>query len=261
MNHKSYSKFLYKTESYKYILKKGGENVEIGEIISDAVRYPSSDWKKVIIFGIFYILCMVIIGVLFVPGYLLRIIKSTLAGYDELPEFDDWGTMIVDSLKVIVVSIVYFIIPVIVISIGALSSIATLMGSTNVMDPTALIGLGVTTIIGAILALIFGLLASIATANMALYDELGAAFKFSEIIERISMIGWGKYIIWYIVMIIIGIIGGIIVSIIDMIPFYIGLIITLLVVYPYLYMLSARSLSLIFASSEDNQEPIESETA
>lgn len=233
--------------------------MDIGEIISDAVRYPSSDWKKVIIYGIFFILSMLIIGILFVPGYFLRIIKSTLAGYDELPEFDEWGDMIIDSLKVIVVSIVYFIIPIIVVSIGAFASISTLMGSTSVMDPTALVGLGITAIIGLILAFIFGLFACVAIANMALYNEMGAAFKFSEILDRISMIGWGKYIAWYIVMIIIGIVGGFIAGIVIMIPLYIGYIIALLVIYPYLYMLFARSQALIFASSEEGQEPMETQ--
>lgn len=232
--------------------------MDIGEIVSDAVRYPSSDWKKVVILGVFFILNIIIIGILFWPGYLLRIIKSTLAGYDELPEFDEWGGMIIDSIKVIVVGIAYFIIPAIVVLIGVFASLSTVsLGTMTVSDPTAFLALlGSTVIIGVILAIIFGLLAYIAIVNMALYDELGAAFRFSEILERISMIGWGKYIIWYIVMIVIGIIGGIIAGIINIIP-YIGFIIALLVVYPYLYMLFARSLALIFASSEEGKQPAE----
>ncbi|MCE5215245.1 MAG: DUF4013 domain-containing protein [Methanobacterium sp.] len=232
--------------------------MDIGEIVSDAVKFPSSDWKKVIILGIFFLLTFVIIGIFFVSGYFLRIIKSTLAGYDELPEFDEWGDMFIDGLKVFVVSLVYMIIPMIVIFIGVFASITSLaVTSTGTYtDPWAFIGLmSGTVIIGAILALIFGLIAYIAIANMALYDEIGAAFKFSEILERIKMIGWGKYILWYIVMIIIGVVGGFIASLLNIIPF-IGMIIALLVIYPYLQMIYARSLALIFASSEEGQEPV-----
>ena len=108
---------------------------------------------------------------------------------------------------------------------------------------------GETAIIGFILAIIFQLIGSIAVANMALNDsEFGAAFRFSEILELISMIGWGKYIIWYIVMIIIGIVFMVIASVLQIIPF-IGMIIATLVVYPYLTMFSSRSLALLFGSS------------
>ncbi len=100
--------------------------MDIGEIISDAAKYPSSEWKKVIILGILFILSFVIIGIFFVLGYFLRILKSTIAGIDELPEFDDWGDMFVDGLKVMVVYIIYLLIPGIVIVAGVFSSLASL---------------------------------------------------------------------------------------------------------------------------------------
>jgi hypothetical protein len=99
------------------------------------------------------------------------------------------------------------------------------------------------------LALIFVIFEIIAIANMAYYDELGAAFKFSEILERISKIGWGKYLIWFIVMIIIGIIAGIIGGIISSIPI-IGYIISTVFIFSYYYMFVGRSTALIFTSSE-----------
>jgi len=234
--------------------------MEIGEIVSDAIKYPSSEWKKVIILGIFFILSIIIIGIFFVLGYFLRIIKATLAGYDELPEFDEWGDMFVDGLKVLVVSFVYMIIPLIVIGVGIFASIASYT-ATSASNPFAFLAvIGVTGIIGGILALIFGLVAYIAIANMALYDEIGAAFNFGEILNRIKMIGWGKYIVWYIVMLIVGVIGGFIAGIVNIIPFFIGFLITLLVVYPYIQMIYARSVALIFASSEEGQEPTETES-
>ncbi len=222
--------------------------MDVGEIISDALRYPSSNWKKIIILGVILIIPIVdFIGL----GYFLRIIKSTLAGYDDLPEFDDLGDLFLDGLKVLVVSIAYLIIPLIVLSVGLVGSTALVNGA--ITNPLALAGLGVTSIIGGILFIIFGLFEIIAIANMALYDELGAAFKFSEILERISKIGWGNYIIWYIVMIIIGIIFGIISGILQIIP-VIGLIIAVILIYSYFSMFGGRSIALIFASSEEVQK-------
>ncbi|MGI6464261.1 MAG: DUF4013 domain-containing protein [Methanobacterium sp.] len=227
--------------------------MDIGEIISDSIKYPSQDWKKIIILGILIILSIyLIIPIVLVMGYFFRILKSSIAGFDELPDFDEWGEMVIDGLKMFVVQFVYLLIPLIVIFVGAWASIASMSvtASGNVANPNLFLGLmGGTAIIGFILAIIFQLIGSIAVANMALNDsEFGAAFRFSEILELISMIGWGKYIIWYIVMIIIGIVFMVIASVLQIIPF-IGMIIATLVVYPYLTMFSSRSLALLFGSS------------
>jgi MFS family permease len=246
-----------KTTENKVKTEKGRENMNIGEIISESLRYPSSDWKKVIILGIFYAISILIIPLFLFLGYVFRIIKSTLDGSDELPDFDEWSEMFVDGLKVFVVGIVYFIIPSIVIIAGFAASYSVQAGTFT--NPGLLAG---ALIIGIMLAIIFGLIETIATANMALSDsELGAAFRFSEILERISMIGWGKYIIWYIMMIVIGFVGSIIAGLLNIIPI-LGFIIAWLVVYPYLYMLHARSLALVFASSEEAREkPVEKPAA
>ena len=235
--------------------------MEIGEIISNAVKYPSYDWKKVIILGILFILSFIIVGIFFVFGYYLRIVKSTIAGIDELPEFDDWGNMFIDGLKVLVVNFIYLLIPGIIIFVGVFTSIASL-AATNTSIYTAPASffalIGITGIIGIILALIFALFAHIAIANMALYDEIGAAFRFNEILDKIKMIGWGKYIIWYIFMLITGFVIGLIASILNIIPL-IGTIIALLVIYPYFVMFYSRSLGLIFVSSDEGHELTETE--
>jgi hypothetical protein len=226
--------------------------MDIGEIISDSLSYPSQNWKNVLILGILFLISFLIIPAFLVMGYFFRVLKGSIAGFDELPDFDEWGEMLIDGLKIFVVQFVYFLIPAIVILIGIWASIASMSvtDAGTLTNPGLFIGLmGVTAIIGIILAIILGLIASIAIANMALNNgEIGAAFRFSEILEKIAMIGWGKYIVWYIVMIIIGLIGGVIAGILNIIPF-IGTIIALLVIYPYLYMFSARSLALLFGSS------------
>ncbi|MGB9978976.1 DUF4013 domain-containing protein [Methanobacterium sp.] len=224
--------------------------MDIGDIVGDAVRYPSQDWKKVVTFGVFFLLNYVIIGILFWPGYALRALKATLAGSDELPEFGDWGEMVIDSLKLIIVSIVYSIIPAIVIFIGILGSAASIQNLGSLMSPVAAFGLisGVV-LIGIILEIIFGLLLTIAIANMALYDsDLGAAFRFSEILDLIKAIGWVDYIIWFIVMIIVGIVIGIIGGILNVL--IIGLLLTPLIVMPYAYLLYARALGLLVTSED-----------
>jgi hypothetical protein len=58
----------------------GGLEMEIGDIINDAVRYPSSDWSKVFILGVIFIASFLIIPIFLAFGYLFRIIKATFDG-------------------------------------------------------------------------------------------------------------------------------------------------------------------------------------
>ena len=210
--------------------------MDIGDIISDSIKYPSSSWGKVLILGIITIASILIVPVFLLIGYVFRIIKATLAGIDELPEFDEIGSMFVDGLKVFVVGIIYAI-PVWIIS----AIVGLLMGSNSV---AVILGY----IVFFIIALIIGLVEIMAIANMAYNDgDLGAAFRFSEILDIIATIGWGKYIVTYIVIVILATIG-ILIGALTMI-ILIGFILLPLIIFPYLVMFEARGIALLFAEA------------
>ncbi|TMS42631.1 MAG: DUF4013 domain-containing protein [Methanobacterium sp.] len=223
--------------------------MDIGEIVSDAIKYPSQKWGKIIILGIILIIPIVnFIGL----GYLFRVLKATFAGIDDVPEFDEAGELFIDGLKILVVGIVYAI-PVFII--GAIISLIFGVSAGSTVSSFDMFAILAGSLVYVILAIIIGLIESIAIANMALYEgELGAAFKFSEVMDRISAIGWGKYIIWYIVMILIGIIAYLVAAGISILTFGIGIILVILVIAPYISVFGARSLALLFASSEEDQQ-------
>ncbi len=229
--------------------------MDIGEIVSDAIKYPSSEWKNVIIlivlFIIFWALNAVtsIIGFVVVPfiaGYIFRIIKWSLAGAEELPEFDEWVDLFIDGLKVCITYIVYMIPAIIILALtmGTMMFQLIAMSQTGMITPMTSFDVGLY-MIGIVLTFLYGLIIGIplflmGTANMAYYDgSLGAAFNFSELLDKISTIGYIDFIIWYVVMIVIGFvaafIGGITI---------IGWVVTL----PYYYMFFGRSLALFFLS-------------
>lgn len=269
---------LYEDNFIKYILiKKGGEKMEIGELVSDALRYPISDWQKLLILGVIVILSSVselagllgttnssvimvlgIIGLIFgilVSGYMIRIIKASLANVAEIPAMDDWKEMFIDGFKADVVGIIYAIPAILIMIISIALAALTLLGSTSLSDPAALVSLAMGAGIGGIIALLYMLIITpiiaMAITNMAYQDEFGAAFRFSEIMAKISEIGWGNLIIWYIVMIvlfiILSIIGGIITGIFSIITPILGTLIFDLVVMPYIYMFISRSVALEYA--------------
>jgi hypothetical protein len=219
--------------------------MDIGDIISDSIKYPSSNWGKVLILGVIMIASILIVPIFLVYGYVFRIIKATLAGLDELPEFDEIGEMFVDGLKIFVVAIVYAI-PVWIIAwiFGAIMG-GTMTATTTTLDPTMIWALFLGNIIFVIVAVIIGLIEVMAIANMAYYDgDLGAAFRFSEILDYISRIGWGKYIATYIVIAIVAFIG----FLIGMLTMFIliGIILLPLVIAPYITMFGSRAIALLF---------------
>ncbi len=224
--------------------------MNVGENISDSLQYPIQDWVKLLILGIILIIPIVNFIAL---GYYLRIIKSTLAGIDDIPDFDDVGELFIDGLKILVVGIVYSIIPLI------FYLLAFVFAGTGDFSSMAFNGIAfVFFLIAILLAIIISIFAYVGIANMAYYDgEIGAALRYSEILDRIRAIGWGDYIIWWIVLMVvltvigfvIGLVGGILMFIL------IGFLVFLLG-YGYLLMFQGRSVALIFAESAE-YEPVE----
>ncbi len=88
-------------------------------------------------------------------------------------------------------------------------------------------------------------------ANMAYNNsEIGAALRYSEILDIIAAIGWGNYILWWIVLMLIITIAGFIVSIVGGILLYFILgIVVCLVGYSYLLVFQARSIAMIITSN------------
>lgn len=77
--------------------------MDFGEIVSNALKYPSNGLIKVLILGVILIIPIVnFIG----WGYLLRIMKATFAGLNDLPDFDEVGDLFIDGLKIFVIFLI-----------------------------------------------------------------------------------------------------------------------------------------------------------
>ncbi len=217
------------------------KTMDIGKNITDSLRYPSQDWVKIIILAV---ISAIPIVDFMSGGYYLRVIKSTLAGLDEVPEFDDLGELFIDGIKLIIVGIIYFIVPLIFFAIG----FAFLAGGSIFSGGISAIFF----ILGAIILFVISIVGLMGIVNMAYYDsDMGAALRFGEIIGRIETIGWGNYIAYIIVLwIVLFVLQIILVIIASILAFIlIGFVIYIIGV-AYLLMFQARSVALVFAESE-----------
>lgn len=238
--------------------------MDMGKIIGDAFKYPVSNWKRLLILGVlvlisqfsmeivmgygrvsglfYFLLIPALIASILTLGYQLRTIRTSIMGENELPEFNKWTKLFLDGLRLFITSLVYGIIPTIVLVVGF---IMLLVGSS---------GIGVIILLlGALLLIIVGIISVMAISNMAYYDEIGAAFRFGEIRERIESIGWLRYILMLILLGIFYIIIAVVAALLAVIPFA-GLVLASLIIYPFMYLFMYRAYGLIFRETLEREE-------
>lgn len=256
--------------------------MKISEIFKDSFNYPSTNWNNLLILGVLVIIANIVtiipafgielssIGLtgilltivsiisliinLIIAGYSFSIIQKTIRNVAILPEIE-FGENLVNGIKVLLITIVYYLIPLIVTLIvayvtGAFNSlmeVIALNGATisNALATNLVISFFTVAIIALILFIIFTLIATIAIARFADKGNMGAAFEVGEIFDTIGKIGWGNYIVWYILLILILIIIEFIMGLINLIP-VIGIIISLLFFSPYITIFASRATGLIY---------------
>jgi len=222
--------------------------MNIGDIFSDSLGYPSKNLKRVVVLGISLLFSILIIPLFIVLGYALRVMRKSIEGETEPPAFDELGTMIVDGLKYLVVMIGYFLIPMILMVMGIIPVVASIAESGDVMSSGELIassaGVGLF-LLGILLAIVISVIANMGIANMAHAGKLGAAFRFGEILQIIGSIGWGKYIGWYIVLFVIVMLFSVVGMLVQFIPI-LGFLAYILVIAPYATIFQYRAIGLIY---------------
>lgn len=231
--------------------------MDAGQISSNALKYPISDLKKVLILGILTILSVLIIPGFLLLGYLFKIIKSTIEDSSEPPKFNEWTIMFVNGLKVFFILLIYYLIPGILILLGtwaALLPMLSVPGAGSLLEPTISFGLiGSIAFFGIILQIVISFIIPLALVNMAYHNELVAAFRFKEIIAKIREIGVVDYLIWFIIMLVI-LVPFIYISSFLVFPLLIGIVIVPLLILPYLLMFLSRSMALIYVHGKSDQE-------
>lgn len=238
--------------------------MSLGEIITDAVKYPFSDITKFLIVGVLSVLAglnsivypngdgnavisliLVLISLIFaliLSGYSVNVIKNAIQNSSAIPDVDPVANL-VDGIKVIIIGIVYFIIPLIIAFIfGGLTSFV----GAGLNHAGAGIGIGV--IVSFIVFIIFAIFETVAVSRFADSGELGAAFNFGAVIEDAKRIGFLNIILYVIVAVIILLIISFIVGLLAIIPF-IGVLIATIILGGFFTLFYYRGIGLLYASA------------
>jgi len=161
----------------------------------------------ILFLGVFFswlVLIPAIVAAALINGYMVEIIRNVLRGQlDELPEWDNWGDLIVDGLKVIVIQIVYALPAIIV---GLCLSIAMTAAGNNGEGLVVFLSVVMSCLI-LLWAIVVSILLPAATAIFAATNDLAAAFRFGEVFALVRN-NLSTYLITFIMSWVASFIGG-----------------------------------------------------
>ena len=178
-----------------------------------------------------------------VIGYAARVLRES-PSTETPPKLEKYGEMFVDGAKVTFASLIYMLVPTILIATGASSLFAGMLSlQGGFAAPSVMLGGSgvVLLLVGILLGIILLLLLAAGMAHMLKTGKFGKAFAFGEILRIIRGIGWGKYIAWIVVLVIISMIIG---GVAGLIP-YVGWVISA-IISPILSVFIFRSLGLLY---------------
>jgi hypothetical protein len=214
-------------------------NMDYGSMVGESFEYAKEavvgKWNK----WLMLIIATILLGIPLM-GYAMKVLR----GEKPAPEVNDWGTLFIDGIKYLIVSLIYAL-PIIIVWVLVMGASAAAIMSGNysaMMAAFGAVALGV--LVMFILAVIISVFEVIGIVRFARTGSIGEAFNISAILATINKIGWVPYIIALIVLIIVAIIIAIIAGILMMIP-YLGIIIYICLIAP-IALLYTRYICLLY---------------
>jgi hypothetical protein len=150
------------------------------------------------------LLIPLILASLLLSGYGLEITRRVITGgIPVLPEWDNWGDLLVDGVKVWVIGVVYAL-PIIIVS--ACLSIPISIAGENSQEVSSAFS-AVLSCLSFLWAIVMSLLLPAAIARFVAEDDLSAAFHFVDVFNLVKE-NFATYLIVLIMSWVAGLIGG-----------------------------------------------------
>jgi RNA polymerase subunit RPABC4/transcription elongation factor Spt4 len=220
--------------------------LNLSENLSNSFEYVKKMFSDLGRLVILIVLDIIPIVNWIVIGFSARVLRESPSS-NVPPKLEKYGDMFVDGAKVFFASLIYMIIPLILIFAGV-ASFVTMFGLGGAgffgANPGAAVfgGVGLALVlIGVVVAFVLLLLLAIGIAHMIKTGKFGKAFAFGEIFGIIGRIGWLRYIGWAILVFVIAVIVGAVAGAIPIVGWIISLIVS-----PVLTVFIFRSLGLLY---------------
>jgi len=217
--------------------------VNLGDNFSDSFDYTKKMFKDLIRLVILIVLDIIPIVDWIVLGYMAKVLKES-PGTGTPPKLENYGELFVNGAKIFFASLIYLLVPVILVILGGVGTFASFTSFPSSMAALPILVGGSGTVmlaVGIILAILLSIILGVGLAHMIKTGKFGNAFAFGEIFAIIRGIGWVKYLGWLIITAIISIVLLAISSAIPIVGWVIAAI-----VHPLVYVFIFRSLGLLY---------------
>lgn len=209
---------------------------------------------------------------IFIFGFGVSIVLANIKGEQSVPDFN-LRENIIDGIKLFILYFVYEIIPFIVtvIAVFATGLFTSLLDAYNCMlqaaggsvtsltsnfayytgaIPTNIMGnlisgIVLTVIISLIFIIISMFFANIGVGRMVETGSLKEGLNIKMILNKINLIGWGKYLSWFVLLIIVTLIIGFVSIFLSLIPF-IGVILSGLILSSFILFFNFAAIGKIY---------------
>lgn len=182
-------------------------------MIEAALTYPTDreDWiKTVLIGGVLSFFGFLVLPLFAVYGYVVRVIRTSIAGETEPPAFDDWGSLLIDGLQAFVIGLVFMIVPAVVGMATVGGSLAAFASGSEVGAGLGVVGLFGGLMLTFVLTVVFGYLAAAAIVSFAHAGRFGAAFDVQRLRAVVLTTEFGiAWLIAVVALLVAGVIAGI----------------------------------------------------
>jgi len=209
----------------------------------------SFEYAKKLFTDVGRLIILIVLGIIplvnfIVLGYAARVLRET-PGTEAPPVMEKYGDMFVDGAKIFIASLIYMLIPLVLIGSGVaalITAIAARGGQDFLRGLLLLGGTGLVLVfVGVLLAFAMLIVLAAGIAHMIKTAKLGKAFAFGEIFSIIGRIGWIRYLAWVVLVAVISVMVGAIGSI----P-YIGWVVGA-VIAPVAMVFFFRSLGILYS--------------
>lgn len=198
-------------------------------MLRTAINYPFESEHSVqtlTIGGILTVLSFLVIPAFLVSGYFLRVIRAVTAD-EELPVFDDWGTMGIEGLKLAIIFFVYSLIPMVIFFLSGGLLFVTEGSISGIIE--GMFGMLVAVLVGLVLLYIV----PVGVVRFAETGRMGGAFAFRSFWPTLTST---DYAVGWLLALGVIIVAGVITAIVDTLPligfivaafvnFYVGIVV------------------------------------
>lgn len=165
-------------------------------MFEDGISYPlrgDSALGRIVVGGLLTFGSFLVIPGIIVLGYLVRVLESAAYDEDEPPTFEDWGGLLADGVKGIVIVFVYGLLPLVLIGFSFVSLGAGGASESGVAGLFA--GFGVVGLLISFVALVvLYYLVPAALANFAIEGSMNAAFDFGTL--KRTLLSLDYFVAW-----------------------------------------------------------------